>query len=110
MKYYAEYLINLCVPWSDESLPSFERSAKGFCLPVHAWSSKSATFIECQHFHFLSNFVSKGHRSSHNETAATTWRQCNTDWWSEMKTAKHDTSPLVKAMDKATDLDDEAAG
>ncbi len=27
-----------------------------------------------------------------------------------MKTAKHDTFPLAKAMDKATDLDDEAAG
>jgi hypothetical protein len=26
-----------------------------------------------------------------------------------MKTAKHDTSPVAKAMDKATDLDDEAA-
>jgi hypothetical protein len=32
------------------------------------------------------------------------------DWWSEMKMSKHDTSPLEKAMDKATDLDDEAAG
>jgi hypothetical protein len=110
MKYYAEYLINLCVPWLDESLPSFERSAEGFCLLVHAWSSKSATFIERQRFHFLSNFMSKEHQSSHNKTAATAWCQHNTDWWSEMKTAKHDTSPLAKAMDKATDLDDEATG
>ncbi len=109
MKYYAEYLINLCLPWSDESLPSFERSAEGFCSLVHAWSSKLATFIERQRFHFLSNFMSKGHQSSHKKTAATVWRQCNTDWWSEMKTAKHDTSPLAKAMDKATDLDDKAA-
>jgi hypothetical protein len=110
MKYYAEYLIDLCVPWPDESLPFFERSAKGFCLLVHVWSSKSATFIECQHFCFLSNFMSKGYQSSHNKTAATAWRQHNTNWWSEMKTAKHDTSPLAKAMGKATDLDDEAAG
>ncbi len=36
IKYYAEYLINLCVPWPDESLPFIERSAKGFCLLVHA--------------------------------------------------------------------------
>jgi hypothetical protein len=110
MKYYAEYLINLCVPWLDESLPSFQRSAKGFCLLVHAWSSKSATSIEHQYFCFLSNFMSKGHQSSHNKTAATAWRQRNTNWWSEMKTAKHVTSPLAKAMDKATDLDEKAAG
>jgi hypothetical protein len=54
--------------------------------------------------------MSKVHQSSHNKTAATVWRQRNTDWWSEMKTAKHDTFPLAKAMDKATDLDDKAAG
>ncbi len=106
MKYYAEYLIDLCVPWSDESLPSFEKFAEGFCLLVHVWSSKSATFTERQHFHFLSNFTSKGHQSSHNKTASTAWRQRNTNWWSEMKTAKHDTSPLAKEMHKATDLDD----
>ncbi len=47
---------------------------------------------------------------TNNKTAATAWRQRNTDWWSEMKTAKHDTFPLAKAMDKATDLDDKAAG
>jgi hypothetical protein len=110
MKYYAEYLINLCVPCSDESSPSFERSAKGFCLLVHAWSSKSATFIERQCFCFLSNFRSKGHQSSHNETFATAWRQRNAGWWSEMKTSKHDTSLSAKAMDKATNLNDEAAG
>jgi hypothetical protein len=27
MKYYAKYLIDLCVPWPDESFPSLERSA-----------------------------------------------------------------------------------
>jgi hypothetical protein len=54
--------------------------------------------------------MSKGHQSSHNKTAATAWHQPNTDWWSEMKMAKHDTFPLAKAMDKATDLDDGAAG
>ena len=110
MKYYAKYLIDLCVPWLDESLPSFKRSAEGFCLLVHAWSSKSATFIEWQRFCFLSNFMSKEHRRSHNETAATAWRQRNADWWSEMKMSKHDTSLLAKATDKATNLDDEADG
>jgi hypothetical protein len=110
MKYYTEYLIDLCVPWSDESFPSFERSAKGFCLLIHAWSSKSLTFIERQRYCFLSKFMSKGHQSSHNKTAATAWCQRNAGWWSEMKTAKHDTSLFAKAMDKATNLDDEAAG
>ncbi len=36
--------------------------------------------------------------------------QRNADWWSEIKTPKHDTSLLAKTMDKATDLDDKAAG
>jgi hypothetical protein len=27
----------------------------------------------------------KGHQSSHNETAASAWRQQNADWWSEIK-------------------------
>jgi hypothetical protein len=54
--------------------------------------------------------MSKGHQSSHNETTATVWRQRNADWWSEIKMAKHDTSPSAKAMDKATDLDDKATG
>jgi hypothetical protein len=111
MKYYAEYLINLCVPWSDESLPSFERSAEDFCLLVHVRRvANQLLSLNINVFCFLSNFMSKGHQSSHNETTATAWRQRNTDWWSEMKMAKHETSPLSKAMDKATDLDDKAAG
>jgi hypothetical protein len=109
MKYYAEYLIDLCVPWLDKSLSSFERSAEGYCLLVHAQSSKSATFIEPQCFCFLSNFMLKGHQSSHNKTAATVWRQRNANSWSEIKIAKHDTSPLAKAMDRAKNLDDKAA-
>ena len=85
MKYYSKYLIDLCVPWSDESELLFERSAIGFCKLVNTWNRKSATFIERQRFRFLSNFMSKGNRSSHNEIAATAWRQRNADWWSEMK-------------------------
>jgi hypothetical protein len=85
MQYYSKYLIDLCVPWSDESLPTFERSPEGFCLLISTWNKKSATFLERQLFQFLSNFMSKGHRSSHNENAATAWRQHNADWWSEMK-------------------------
>jgi hypothetical protein len=70
MKYYSKYLIDICVPWSDESKLLFERSAKGFCLLVNAWNRNSATFIEGQRYCFLSNFMSKGHRSSHNEIAS----------------------------------------
>jgi hypothetical protein len=81
MKYYLTYLIDLCVQWLDESLfPLYERSAEGFFLLVNAWNNKSATFIKCQHFCFLSNFMSKGQQSSHNETTATAWHQCNANW------------------------------
>jgi hypothetical protein len=29
--------------------------------------------------------MTKGYRSSHNEVAASAWRQRNADWWSEIK-------------------------
>ncbi len=48
MKFYSKYLIDLCVPWSDESILLFERSAKSFCLLLNAWNRKSVTFIEHQ--------------------------------------------------------------
>ncbi len=83
--YYSRYLIDLCVPWLDESSPLYERSAEGFCLLINAWNKKSSTFIEPQSFCFLSNFTTKGHWSSHNETAASAWRQQNAEWWSEIK-------------------------
>ncbi len=92
MKYYAKYLIDLCVPWTDESLPSFERTPEGFCSLVNTWNSKSATFIERQRFGFLSRFMSKGHQNSHNKTATTAWRQRNADWWSKIKTTKNNNS------------------
>jgi hypothetical protein len=70
MIYYSRYLINLCVPWLEESSSLFERSTNGFCSIINAWNKKSATFIEHQRFHVLSNFMMKGYWSSHNETAA----------------------------------------
>ncbi len=57
MKYYSKYLLDLCVPWSDESELLFERSAICFCELANTWNRKSATFIEHQRFRFLSNFV-----------------------------------------------------
>jgi hypothetical protein len=55
----------------------------------------------------------KGYRSSHNETAASAWRQQNTYWWSEMKKTNHIThhpenSPTNRCG--TMDTDDEAAG
>jgi hypothetical protein len=88
MRYYSKYLIDLCVPWSDESGLLFERSAIGFCKLMNTWNRKFATFIERQRFRFLSNFMSKGNQSNHNEIAATAWWQRNADWWSEMKKSK----------------------
>jgi hypothetical protein len=74
---------------------------------------KIATFIEHQHFCVLSNFMTKGYWSSHNETAASAWRKQNADWWSEMKKTNHnihhsENSPtnLCGPMD----TNDEAAG
>ncbi len=57
--------------------------------------------------------MKKGYRSSHNETAASVWRQQNTDWWSEMKITNHNThhpenSPTNRCG--PMDTDDEAAG
>ena len=57
----------------------------------------SATFIERQRFRVLSNFMTKRYRSSHNETAASAWRQQNADWWSEMKKTNHNT--LLQPID-----------
>ncbi len=66
--------MDLCVPWLEESSPLFQRSMSGFCSLMNEWNKTSATFIECQRFHVLSNFMTKGYRSSHNETAASAWR------------------------------------
>jgi hypothetical protein len=52
----------------------FERSTNRFCSLINAWNKKSATFIEPQHFCVLSNFMMKGCRSGHNETASA-WQQ-----------------------------------
>jgi hypothetical protein len=58
-------------------------------------------------------FYYEGYRSSHNETAASAWRQENTDWWSKMKNTNHNThhtenSPTNRCG--TMDTDDEAAG
>jgi hypothetical protein len=91
MIYYSEYLIDLCVPWLEKSSPLFERSTSGFCSLINEWNKKIATFIECQRFLVLSNFITKGYWSSHNETAASAWQQRNADWWSEMKKTNQNT-------------------
>ena len=77
---------------------------------MNTWNRKSATFIERQRFHFLSNFMSKGNRSSHNEIAATAWRQRNADWWSEMKKTKQNVATSTTEINQTTNLNDEAAG
>ncbi len=70
----------MCVPWLEETSPKFERSTNRFCSLINAWNKKLVTFIECQRFHVLSNFMTKGYWSSHNETAASAWQQQNADW------------------------------
>jgi hypothetical protein len=66
MIYYSRYLMDLCIPWLEESSPLFERSTSEFCSLINEWNKKSATFIECQRFHVLSNIMTKGYWSSNN--------------------------------------------
>ncbi len=73
MIYYSRYLMDLSVPWLEESPPLFERSTSGFCSLINEWNKKSASFIERQGFCVLFNFMTKGYQSSHNETAASAW-------------------------------------
>ncbi len=64
-------------------------------------------------FCVLSNFMTKGYRSSHNETAASAWQQQNADWWSEMKKTNHNTHhPENFPTNRCgtMDADDKAAG
>jgi hypothetical protein len=112
MIYYFRYLMDLCVPWFEKSSPLFERSTRGFCSLINEWNKKSATFIERQRFRVLSNFMTKGYRSSHNETAAFAWQQWNADWWSEMKKTNHNTHHPENSLTNrcgTMDTDDEAA-
>ncbi len=72
-----------------------------------------AISIERQCFRVLSNFITKGYWSSHNETAASAWQQQNADWWSEMKKTNHNThhpenSPTNRSG--TMDTNDKAAG
>ncbi len=113
MIYYSRYLIDVCVPWLEESSSLIERSRNGFCDLINAWNKKSATFIERQHFCVLYKFLTKGYQSSHNETAASAWQQQNTDWWSEIQKTKHNTNHPENSPTKrcgTMDTDDEAPG
>ncbi len=113
MTYYSRYLMDLCVPWLEESPPLFERPTSGFCSLINERNKKSATFIKRQGFFVLSNFMTKEYWSSCNETAASAWRQQNADWWSEMKKTNHNTHhPENSSTNRCgtMDTDDEAAG
>ncbi len=57
--------------------------------------------------------MTKGHWSSHNETAASAWWQQNADWWSEIKKTNHNTHHPENFPSNrcgTIDTDDEAAG
>ncbi len=104
--------MDLCVPWLEKSSPLFERSTSGFCSLINEWNKKNATCIEHQRFRVLSNFMTKGYWSSHNETAASAWQQRSADWWSEMTETNHTTHHPKKFPTNrcgTMDTDDEAA-
>ncbi len=105
--------MDLCVPWLEESPPLFERSTSGCCSLINEWNKTSATLIEHQCFCVLSDFMMKGYRSSHNETAASARQQQNTDWWSEMKKTNHNIHHPENSPTNSCgpmDTDDEAIG
>jgi hypothetical protein len=107
--------MDVCVPWMEDSFPLFKRSTSEFCSLINEWNKTSATFIERQRFCVLSNFMTKGYWSSHNETAASAWRHRNAVWWSEMKKANHNIHHHENSQTNScglmdTDTDDEAAG
>ncbi len=54
--------------------------------------------------------MTKGHQSSHNETAASAWRQQNADWWSEKNHDTHHPANSATTSGGVMDTDDEAAG
>ena len=81
-------------------------------VPLSMNGTKNQQLLLSQRFCVLSNFMTKGYRSSHNETAASAWQQQNADWWSEMKKTNHSThhpehSPTNRCG--MMDTDDEAA-
>jgi hypothetical protein len=105
--------MDLCVPWLEKSSLLFERTMSGCCSLINEWNKKSAIFIERQRVCVLSNFMTKGYWSSHNETAASAWRQRNADWWSEKKNTNHNTHHLENSPTNRCGMmntDDEAAG
>ncbi len=63
---------------------------------------KNAIFIEHQRFRALSNFITKGYRSSHNETAASAWQQRNAYRWSEIKKT---TTPIIQKIFQPIDVE-----
>ncbi len=82
-------------------------------FPYQWTEQKFSNFIERQRFCVLSNFMTKGYWSSHNETAASAWQQWNADWWSEMKKANHNTHHSENSPTNSCgtiDTDDEATG
>jgi hypothetical protein len=92
---------------------SHPTSTSGFCSLINEWNKKPATFIEHPRFRVFSNFMVKGYRSSHNESAASAWQQQNSDWWSEMKKTNHNTHhPENSPTNRFGTMDtyDEAAG
>jgi hypothetical protein len=41
MIYFSRYLMDLCVPWLEESSPLFERSLNGFCSLINMHGIKN---------------------------------------------------------------------
>ncbi len=47
MEYFAKYMLDMMVPWYDDTTPLFPRDSSGFCTMAESWNSITAHFI-CQ--------------------------------------------------------------
>ncbi len=52
MIYNSRYLMDLCVPWLEESSPLFERSMSGFCSLINEWNKKPQLLLNINAFVF----------------------------------------------------------
>jgi hypothetical protein len=81
---YAKYIICLIVPWSLETRPVFALDGDGLATLLHKWDRRTAALVNRQRFRYINNLMCKGNRSSRNEQIASSWRERNADWWSEL--------------------------
>jgi hypothetical protein len=83
---FAKYIIDLMVPWPESGDNSiFDRNYRGLLRVCELWSSEKASLVSRLRYQYITNLISKSHRSSFNEMTVSAWRERNCDKWSDMK-------------------------